>query len=163
MRQNKNLNDEMGSKLCPCCGEIIKEKAFKCRHCKTMINTEMLANQDVYLKAEQLTFLKKLAQMIWLIPKSRRLDEFVLENDVLTIKTKSGNTIQSHLSGVIAKYTVDNNDNSLFYIEDENGQKLRFKEIPFMLSDEDWELVKSILPLEESKMEKVNKVLKWFS
>lgn len=163
MRQNKNLNEEMGTKLCPCCGETIKEKAIKCWHCKTMINTEMLANQDVYLKAEQLTFIKKLAQMYWLIPKSRRLDEFVLENGVLTIKTKSGNIIQSCLSKVISKYTKDKNDNSLFYIEDENGKKLRFKEIPFTLSDEDWELIQSILPLEESKMEKVNKVLKWFS
>ena len=162
MQQKENLKEKIRTKLCPCCGGTIKEEAIKCKHCKTMINTEMLANQDVYLKTEELTFFKKLAQMYWLHPKSTRLDEFILENEVLTIKTKSGKIIQSDLSKIISKYTEDKG-NYVFYIQDENGNKLKFNEVPFTLSDEDWELIKSILPLEESKMQKVNKVLEWFS
>jgi hypothetical protein len=120
-----------------------------------------IEKNNVYLKTMELTFFKKLLQVYWIsCPKSWRLDEFILEDGILTVKIKNGNTIQSHLSKIACKYSVDNYDRYEFFLKDENGKKLHFKEIPWMLSDGDWELIRSVLPLELSTMGKTNNFLK---
>ena len=122
-----------------------------------MVGENVAIGQDkIYLKTEELTSSQKLFQVYWALPESWRLDEFILENEILTIKTKNGNTIQSHLSKITSKYAVDQYGRHEFFIEDENGKKLHFKEIPDMLSDEDWELIKSILPLKLGAIGKIN-------
>jgi len=121
---------------------------------------ETKSHKNVYLKTRELTFFQKLLQVYWINPQSWILDEFKLEDEVLTVKTKKGNFIQSSLSKISTKYSVDNYDRHEFHLKDDNKNKLHFKEIPGMLSDEEWELIISILSPEKSALYKVVSVAK---
>ena len=113
---------------------------------------EKVVNEKISMKTKELSFLKKLAQMYWVNPKSWILDEFALEDGLLTVKTRKGNTIQSPMSEIKATYGLDKNGRYEMYLKDGNGKKLHFKEIPWMLSDDEWELIFSTLDPQKSKL-----------
>lgn len=100
--------------------------------------------KNVNYKTKELSFLEKFLQAYWFNPKSWLLDEFRFENDILFIKCRNGNTMEAPLSEIDASYAVDNYDRHEFYLK-HNGKKLHFKEIPWMLEDDEWEMIKSIL------------------
>ena len=72
-----------------------------------MYYMETKSHKNVYLKTRELTFFQKLLQVYWINPQSWISDEFILEDEVLTVKTKKGNFIQSSLSKISTKYSVD--------------------------------------------------------
>ena len=49
-------------------------------------------------KTHEPTFMKKLLQVYWVNPKSWRLDEFVINDDILTIKTQAGKEITAPIT-----------------------------------------------------------------
>jgi len=112
-------------------------------------------SKNVRLKTTELSFFRKLLQMYWVNPKSWILDEFILQDGILTAKTRNGKIIQGSLSEISTKYSVDNYDRHEFYLKDMKGNKLHFKQIPDMLSDEEWELIISILSPEKHILHKV--------
>ena len=113
------------------------------------------SNENVNLKTKELSFFQKFLQSYWVSPKRLILDEFMLEDGFLTVKTKNGNTLQAPLSKISSKYFVDRNGRRNVHLKDENGNKLRFQEIPWTLTDEEWELILSILAPKESTFNKI--------
>src|SRR5690554_415102 len=131
--------------------------------CITILNNRSMNNElntNVSLKTVELNFLQKLLQVYWVNPKRWLLDEFILEDGILTVKTKDGKMIKSSLSNITSKYSTDNYGRHEVRLKDENNNKLNFKEIPWMLSDEDWELVLAILSPEKSTTHKVVSVMR---
>lgn len=78
----------------------------------------------------------------------------------MKIRTIKGNLIEAPLEKITAKYSVDNYDRYEIHLKDNFGNKLHFKQIPGMLEDEEWECILSILPLQETKLNKIISVVK---
>ncbi|MGB0931271.1 MAG: hypothetical protein ACPGVB_10870 [Chitinophagales bacterium] len=107
---------------------------------------------DLHFKTRELTFLEKLLQAYWMNPKSWLLEEFILKNGKLTITRKDGNQFSADLNETSAFYLVDKFDRREITIECSDGAKTRFKEIPWMLEDEDWNKIVEVLDAEELAM-----------
>ncbi|MCP4437757.1 MAG: hypothetical protein GY810_02340 [Aureispira sp.] len=115
---------------------------------------------NYHFKTKELTFWKKFLQVYWFNPKSWLLEEMIVEKDQITIIRKDGNIFKSHISELNTTYSVDRYYRKEFKIEDQHGNKTRFKEIPDMLNDEDWI---RILILLDAKETKCSKILSFFS
>ncbi len=95
-------------------------------------------------KTKELNVLQKLMQMYWMIPKSWLLDEFVYEEGIVTIKLKNGKVLSAPLAEIQMKKQKDSYDRQEMYLS-HHGNKIHFKEIPYMLTDEEWEELLNIL------------------
>lgn len=119
------------------------------------MENKITQNLNFSYKTKDLNFLQKLMQMYWMNPKSWLLDEFKVSNNTLKVTTRKGNSIEAPLDKITAKYAVDNYDRHEVYLKDSIGNKLHFKEISGMLEDEQWEHILSVLPLQETKLNKI--------
>ena len=81
---------------------------------------------------------EKTLQMYWMNPKSWLLDEFKLENGVLTVSTLKGNQLSASVAELKIRIQTDNYNRKEVYLR-YGDEKLHFKEIPGMLSEEEWE------------------------
>ena len=95
-------------------------------------------------KTHEPSFLKKLMQVYWVNPKSWLLDEFCINDEVLTIKTLAGKVISAPISELKIRVQTDKYERREVSITHEKA-KLHFKEIDGMLDDEEWEEIFSIL------------------
>lgn len=127
---------------CPYCGEEISANAKKCKHCKEWLKDNMSENEEPiameYYTHEPSTF-TKILQLYWITPKRARLKHFKVENGVITIECMNGNSLQAPIQE--CKFTCVENEYR-HSVEIKHGvQKVRFQDIPGMLSDEEWEMI----------------------
>lgn len=95
-------------------------------------------------KTHEPTFMKKLLQVYWVNPKSWRLDEFVINDEILTFKTQDGKELTAPITELSIKVQTDKYDRKEVFVKHDK-QKLHFKEIDGMLKDEEWEEIFNIL------------------
>lgn len=81
---------------------------------------------------------EKALQMYWMYPKNWLLDEFKLDNGVLTVSTLKGNRLSAPVLELKIRIQTDNYDRKEVYLK-YGDEKLHFKEMPGMLSEEEWE------------------------
>ncbi|MBL4650492.1 MAG: hypothetical protein JKY03_12240 [Aureispira sp.] len=108
-----------------------------------------------YFKTKELTFWQKLLQVYWFTPKSYLLDEFILDQADLTIIRKNNTVFKAKLSSITTTYFVDDFQRREYTIIDTLGNKTRFKEIPDMLSVEEWVQITILLNASEAKYSKI--------
>ena len=82
--------------------------------------------------------------MYWANPKSWRLDEFTITDDVLTFSTQNGKRISAPLEELSIKEQTDKYDRREVYVKHCN-EKLHFKEIPGMLEEKEWDAIFEVL------------------
>jgi hypothetical protein len=97
--------------------------------------------EEIHFKTRELNFFEKFLQMYWMNPDSWLLDEFKLTGDSLTIIRKDGHVFHSRLHDTQSSYLMDKYDRREVKISNKEGGKTRFKEIPGMLSEEEWDLI----------------------
>lgn len=123
-------------------------------------------------KTRELNFWQKLAQVYWVIPKSWQLDEFTINGDILTIRTKAGKNLSAPISELRIRIQKDKYDRHEVFVY-HGEEKLTFKEIGYMLSDEEWQEILAILEAVPDndvtklgkvtdKIEKMTKAAKFF-
>ena len=138
---------------------------LKCNHCGELSNNEKTPNSGdlsnsvrKYYKTRELKIWQKILQVYWFNPKSWLLDEFIFDNNQITFKVRNGNVISASILDLKVRYQKDNYERIEVYITNGN-EKLHFKEIPWMLTDEEWEDVFNILDtvpdISSTKMSKV--------
>lgn len=110
--------------------------------------------EDICFKTRDLNFFEKFLQVYWVNPKSWLLDEFKLSGDSLTIIRKDGHVFHSSLKNTRSSFTVDKYERRALKISNEEGGKTRFKEIPGMLSEEEWDLIFKSLNAKETGFSK---------
>lgn len=86
------------------------------------------------------TFLQKLAQAYWLHSKSWLLKRFKVDGDIVYIETLNGKSISAPIKQCEFKCWKNNAEQQEITIKTGN-EKIHFKEIPFMLSDDEWEVI----------------------
>ena len=150
---------------CPYCGEEISANAKKCKHCKEWLDkpesgiTEPL---KMDFTTHEPTFLQKLAQVYWFNPKSWLLKRFQVDGEQIHIETMNGNILSASVNECVFRYQKDNYDRHEITVKSGN-QKLHFKEIPYMLSDDEWEaIVNFCLTTGDSDMSTLGKITSIF-
>ena len=103
---------------------------------------------NLALKTQELNFLQKLLQMYWVNPASWLLDEISVRDGTLVIVRKDGDRFEAPLESVEATFAFDNYDRREINVH-AGERTTRFKEIPGMLSEEEWDAV--IAALKPSK------------
>lgn len=106
------------------------------------------AADNLSFKTQELDFLQKLLQVYWVNPASWILDEFSIRDGTLVIVRKDGNRFEAPLASVEATFAVDNYDRREINVT-AGDNTTRFKEIPGMLSEEEWDAI--IAALKPSK------------
>ncbi len=91
-------------------------------------------------KTRELNWWQKLLQVYWVNPKSWLLDEFTIDDTLITIKLKNGKVMSAQVDEISVKIKTDKSDRRECYIT-HNAEKLHFKEIAWMLTDEEWDEV----------------------
>lgn len=159
------------TKTCPYCGEEILLGAKKCKHCgewmekpvETVHSDEMDSLPDIHFKTKDLKWWQKLMQMYWFNPKSWLLDEFDVKGDSIKVKLKNGDVVTWPFSELKVRMQADKYDRKEVYLTC-GEKKIHFREIPFMLEDEQWEAIfeflESVDDIKETTLNKINKVLK---
>ena len=97
-----------------------------------------------FFKTHEPSEYEKTLQMYWMNPKSWLLDEFKLENGVLTVSTLKGNRLLAPVGELKIRIQTDKYDRKEVYLRHEE-EKLHFKEMPGMLSEEEWERLFGVL------------------
>jgi uncharacterized circularly permuted ATP-grasp superfamily protein len=98
-------------------------------------------------------------QVYWMSPASWLLDEFTVTDSMLTIVRKNGDRFEAPLSQIEATFAVDNYDRREINIR-YGEKKTRFKEIPGMLSEEEWDEIIAVLNPRKSGLGKLNDMLR---
>lgn len=153
---------------CPYCGEEISANAKKCKHCKEWLaDPEEIVKEHVSLDftTHEPTFLQKLAQVYWFNPKSWLLKRFQVEGTHINIETLNGNSLSALVNECQFRYSKDQYDRHEITVKS-GSQKIHFKEIPYMLEDEEWDaIVDFCLNAEDSgksTVGKLNSILEMF-
>ena len=112
----------------------------------TRNRVNIMENKHIKLtfKTHEPTFMQKLTQMYWVNPKSWLLNEFTIDDNMLTVSTLKGNQIIAPIDELTIRVQTDNYDRKEVYVK-WNNEKLHFKEMPGMLDDDDWEKLFEIL------------------
>ena len=95
-------------------------------------------------KTSELSFFQKLAQVYWFNPKSWLLDEFIIDGDTITIRTKAGKELKGKLRELRIRVQADKYERREVFIQ-KDKEKSHFKEIPWMLTDEEWDEIFEVL------------------
>ncbi len=91
-------------------------------------------------KTKELALWQKILQVYWVNPKSWLLDEFTITDDIVTVRVKSGKVISAPIDQIKVKVQRDSYARREVYLS-HNTEKLHFKEIPWMLTEEQWDQV----------------------
>ena len=128
---------------CPYCGEEISANAKKCKHCKEWLDqSELGVTEPIKMDftTHEPTFLQKLAQVYWVNPKSWLLKRFQVDGEKISIETMNGSSFSALINECAFSCLPDKYDRNEIRVKSSN-QKIHFKEIPYMLSDEEWEKI----------------------
>ena len=97
-------------------------------------------------KTREPSFFMKLMQVYWANPASWLLDEIKIADGTLTLVRKNGDRFDARLCDIGATYAVDRYERREVNIRC-GEKKTRFKEIPGMLSEEEWnEIIAALNP-----------------
>lgn len=107
-----------------------------------------------YYKTKDLNWWQKLFQAYWVMPNSWLLDEFIFDGKKVIIKIRNGKEISANIEDLEANYSVDKYYRREFKIKTKS-EKIRFKEIPYMLKEEQWDEICEILNAEETVFSKL--------
>lgn len=99
-------------------------------------------------RTRELNWWQKLFQVYWVNPKSWLLDEFSIEDTVITVKVKNGKTLSAPVDQIRVKLQVDKSNRRECYLST-TTDKIHFKEITWMLTDEEWDEVFEIFSITE--------------
>lgn len=113
------------------------------------------SDNHLLFKTKELSFLQKLLQAYWANPKSWLLDSLEVNNDTITIKRKNGQANKIIVGEYSTTFLLDKYDRREFKITTKDGTKIRFKEIPGMLEEFEWESIVEILEATESNFSKI--------
>lgn len=103
---------------------------------------------------------QKLMQMYWFVPKSVRLDRFHYDGENLYASTMNGKELSAPLSECTIEHEVDDKNKRIDIIIKRGNDKLRFREVGFMLDDTEWDIIKHfVLVTCKSKMSTRGKAL----
>jgi hypothetical protein len=119
-----------------------------------------MTQTNYHFKTRELSLWQKVLQVYWMNPNSWLLDEFILDNDNLTIIRKNKTVFKAKLPTITTTYFTDNFARREYRIVDNKGNKVRFKEIPDMLTLDEWIQITILLNASESKL---SKVIYWIS
>ncbi len=114
---------------------------------------------SMHYKTRDLSFFQKLCQVYWANPASWLLDEFTIANGILTVVRKNGNRFDAQLSDISASFAVDNYDRREINIRC-GKKRTRFKEIPGMLSENEWNAIIAVLNPKKSSLGILNDILR---
>lgn len=115
---------------------------------------EILGDNHFLFQTKELNFLQKLMQVYWVNPKSWLLESFEVNSRSIKIIRKNGQ-IDSISSGEYkSSFSKDNYDRREIKLLTSDGRKIHFKEIPGMLSEEEWDVIIEILEATESTFSK---------
>lgn len=95
-------------------------------------------------ETKELSFFQKLLQVYWANPKSWLLDRLTVKDGDIEVVLKNGKTFKSPLSELKVRKQVDKYDRKEVYLSYQK-EKIHFKEIPWMLEDEEWKQIFKIL------------------
>ena len=145
----------METKNCPFCGEEVFATEKKCKHCGEWLEKEPPAN--IHIKVPELSLWNKIAFFYW-ITKRWILDEFILKDGILTVKCKTGKSIQSPLKDITSTFQNNNQgDIDSIRIKTPNASIRFVVDAPMgtlLISNEEYELIQEILQPEESGFSK---------
>lgn len=102
--------------------------------------TEQIPSINKTYKTRELNWWQKALQVYWVNPKSWLLDEFIIEDTTITVKVKSGKVLSAPVDQIEVKIQTDKNARREVYLKC-NGEKLHFKEIAWMLTEDEWDEV----------------------
>ena len=137
-------------KKCPHCGEEILAVAKKCKYCREWIVDDStnppkreepiqsgINSEVIFFKTHVPDYIEKDFSMHTVNPQKWLLDEFRLENGILTISTLDGNMISGPVDEMKIRIQTDDYSGrvaNVWY----GKHKLKFKEMSGLLSDEEW-------------------------
>lgn len=106
---------------------------------------------DRIYRTRDLNWWQKLLQAYWFNPASMLLAEitFSAAGDVV-VRTRSGKVFRCPLADVKATFATDSHGRREVKLVAPSGEKLRFKQIGWMLADEEWDEVFSALQARKS-------------
>ena len=160
------------TKICPYCGEEILAGAKKCKHCGEWLEARSQlvphrCSDDVSLeirfKTQDLKWWQKLLQMYWFNPKSWLLDELVMKKDIVEVKLKNGDRFSCPYTGLKVRFQEDKYGRKEIFLSN-TERTIHFKEIPYMLSDDEWEelfaKLESVDDMRETSLNKVSRIIR---
>lgn len=100
-------------------------------------------NVSIRFKAKNLVLWQKLLQAYWVNPKSWLLDEFSVNDDIVSIKCRNGDLLEASVADLTVKCSADKYMRREFTVF-HAGRKIHFKEIPWMLKEEEWDCIAEI-------------------
>ncbi len=113
----------------------------------------------INLETHEPSLLNKIMQVYWALPKSWRLNEFRVEQGMVYISTMNGKCISASISDCEFTYQSDKYERMEYQVK-AGDRKLHFKELPGMLEDEEWELIKKfILGSCNAQLSKIGKLV----
>lgn len=99
-------------------------------------------------KTRELNWWQKSLQVYWVNPKSWLLDEFTINDTNITVKLKNGQILSAPVDEIRVKLQTDKNGRRECYLST-SSEKLHFKEIMWMLTDDEWDEVFEIFSITE--------------
>ena len=165
------MDNEHLTRKCPYCGEEIRATANKCEFCGEVIDNvdaSEFAAADQFeekgiirtFKTHDPTWFQKIMVVYGFTPKGWRLDEFSTDGKNLTISTRAGNRLTAPIDELSYSYQVNQYDWHEVYIA-HGEERIHFREVPYMLSEEEWEEIFSILDTIPNAHEKsISKVIR---
>lgn len=121
------LETSVNSKKCSNCGEGLDDLDF-----------EDVKKIEMDYITHNPTFFQKLEQVYWVNPKSCLLKRFKVNGGEIYIETLNGKIFSAPVSECKVRYAKDKYDRYEFIIKS-GEQKIRFREISYMLDDDEWE------------------------
>ncbi|WP_300812859.1 hypothetical protein [uncultured Bacteroides sp.] len=95
-------------------------------------------------ETKELSLFQKLLQVYWANPKSWLLNRLSVKDGNIEVVLKNGKVFKSPLSELKVRKQVDQYDRKEVYLSYKN-EKIHFKEIPGMLTEEEWTQIFDIL------------------
>lgn len=122
-----------------------------------MENTE-IQNVKIDISTHEPTFFQKVMQGYHTMPKSWLLKRFQVDGETIYIELLNGKTFSAQIKECQFKWQQDKYKRYEIYVKNEN-QKIHFKEIAYMCSDDEWNTIISfILNAENSKETAASKI-----